>query len=140
MYYSASLVSFCLLNPNDTKPSMNIQTNVKLDSRDFLKAYNFIGCEMIQVVEVTLEEKKYQILCDEEGRYKDSLGMLLTTDSGSVVTLSGSLLFSRLDENSEVMKIGEQKGSISFDELAGLLSRRCKSAIIEKDVSSFKVI
>lgn len=99
MLYQSTLVSFDSLDFSNTNPSISIVREQTLSTESFDAAYELIKCKLIQVVELTLSGKNYELLINEEGRFQDSLGGIFTDDEGLEWVIAGHFMITLKDSD-----------------------------------------
>ena len=85
---------------------------------------------MIQVVELTLGGKNYELLVNEEGRFQDSLGGIFNDDEGLEWVIAGHFMITLKDSNFD-QPLDKQP---TYSELTNLLTKYYRPARTSSDL------
>ena len=80
--------------------------------------YQTLGCDLIEIISRNINGKPYEIICDEEGRFKDgNAPSILTFHGGEIVEdiVGKILIVGTADDEGELT-------SLSEDDVKGILS------------------
>jgi len=83
------------------------------DIRDDIKVYyKIIGCELIDIAEVQIEDRIFDVICDDEGMYVKNGARPSVVDAKSNVKMVGTLMFCHGDSNGDEIGLNDGDATV----------------------------
>ena len=93
--------------------------------------YKAIGCDLIDMVDRKIGRKRYTIICDDEGLFREDVRISAINNLGGVM-LVGNLMFVKTGEEGETL--GLEKSDIEY------ISKRIQKMYTTKHPEGYKML
>lgn len=87
---------------------VNAGTYYTDDIQDDIKTYyQIIGCQLIDIAELQIEDRTFDVICDDEGMFAKNGARPSVVDAKSNVKMVGSLIFCHGDSNDDEVGLND---------------------------------
>jgi len=92
---------------------VNTGTYYTDDIRDDIRIYyQILDCQIIDITELKIEDRTFDVICDDEGMYVKNGARPSIVDTKSNVKMVGSLIFCHGDDNGEEIGLNDGDAAI----------------------------